>query len=99
MNYPALLSSLTKISLLVDRASQTALRTAQLEELRTSVESLEWWPLGDPAFERARRLAACVHVSGVLSTPSKRPTLPEQILSDCHFLIGSLGTRMQDSST
>jgi hypothetical protein len=89
----ALLSSLTKISLLVERASQTALRTGQLEELRTSVESLEFWPPVDPAFGRARRLAASVYVSGIPSTPSKRPTLPEQILSDCHFLIGHLGAR------
>jgi hypothetical protein len=93
MDFSALRSATARISSLVDRAAQTALKTEQIEELRRCVEALDCWPRGDPASARARKLATSVYVSGILASPSKRPTLPEQILSECHFLLGYLDAR------
>jgi hypothetical protein len=86
MDCPALRSALTTISDLVDRASQATLNAYFVGELQKSIEVLESWPRSDPAFGRARELVTSVYASGILAKPSKRPTLPEQILSECHFL-------------
>jgi hypothetical protein len=90
MDSSALRSALTKISSLVDCGSQTALNLPQLAELRKSVDALARWPQDDPGFGRASWLATSVNLSGILSVPQKRPSLPDQIVSDCHFLLSYL---------
>jgi hypothetical protein len=90
MDFSTLRPAITTISLLVGRASERSLEAGQVEELRTSVEALSSWPLDDPAFGQVRKLTANVYVSGILSSPSKRPTLPQPILSGCRFLLGYL---------
>lgn len=96
MNFSRLLPAVVKISTLVDLASQSPLTAAQFEELRTSVETLETWPPTDPGFIRARKVTAGIAASGIFSSPSKPPTMPLQILSDCAFLTGYADSRMAD---
>lgn len=98
MDSPALKSALQTILALVDLASQTALNVVQLSELRRSVHLLTSWTKDDPCFGRASWLATTVNLSGVLLSPPRRPSLPEQILSDCHFLIGYLDSLVEGIS-
>ena len=86
-HYAPLKFALESMSALVARASQVRLTPAQLQELHKNVDALIAWPRSDTNFARSRNLVGSITLSGVLADPPRRPTLPDQILSECVFLL------------
>jgi hypothetical protein len=87
-------AALTEIASHVEHASRAPLNAHQSAELRKSIAVITAsWPSGDAALGRASWLITSLTLSGILSAPSRQPTMPDQLLRDCWFLITHLETR------
>jgi hypothetical protein len=80
--------SLSRTWALVYRATQVPyLAEEQIGELKEALRVISEGMQGDDYFNRrASYLCDRVHMTGILSVPSRKPTDAEEILSECQWL-------------